>query len=412
MVGRGMVAVVAAILAAAGVVAGLSASARGNGGASFVDPTASGFEEVELGELVYVAPFAVAKTGRREERSIRIGDESDVQDSVFLNARRGAIVVGEQVALAHGSAVVGPASIGEEGSCPPDPGTGEVPERCPSFLGFNAVVHGAVVEKDAMVGHLARVAPGVRIPSGKKVLPGRFVRTQNQVATKTADVVAADRSFMAAVIEVNTAFAAGYAELKAEARSNVRGINFNPETTFNDRDLPRFAGVPTRDASFRNRIIGDVQLADLKRAARRRMGERISLRADEGDPFQLGGIRAGDDDDDDDSGMADRFTVHALESTQVALGPKGTYGFHSLVHGGPAPFNPTQTGRRFTLGDFAVFFNSRAGNHVKVGAKSLVQQADLPSGSVVPRCTVQVGATRTPVEWCRVPFPLPEGDDD
>jgi hypothetical protein len=58
-----------------------------------------------------------------------------------------------------------------------------------------------------------------------------------------------------------------------------------------------------------------------------------------------------------------------------------------------------------------VFFNSRAGDRVQVGAKSLVQQADLPSGSVVPRCTVQIGTTRTPVEWCSVPFPFPKEDD-
>jgi carbonic anhydrase/acetyltransferase-like protein (isoleucine patch superfamily) len=192
----------------------------------------------------------------------------------------------------------------------------------------------------------------------------------------------------------------------------VRGINFNPETTFNDRDLPRLAGVATRDPSFRNRIVGDVQLDDTRRAARRKLGDRISLRADEGDPFRVGTIRPGHDDDDGSAGMGDRLTMHALEFTQLALGSHGKYGFHSLVHGGPAPFNPTQTGRRFTLGDFAVFFNSRAGNRVTIGAKSLVQQAELPSGSVVPRCTVQVGTRRTPVEWCRVPFPLPEGDDD
>jgi hypothetical protein len=52
MFGRGKVAVAAGMVAAVVVVAALSASARGNAGASFVDPTATGFEDVEHGELV------------------------------------------------------------------------------------------------------------------------------------------------------------------------------------------------------------------------------------------------------------------------------------------------------------------------------------------------------------------------
>jgi carbonic anhydrase/acetyltransferase-like protein (isoleucine patch superfamily) len=103
--------------------------------------------------------------------------------------------------------------------------------------------------------------------------------------------------------------------------------------------------------------------------------------------------------------MGDRHTMHALEHTEIELGDDGAYGFHSLVHAGPA-FDPTRTGDNFTLGDLSVFFNSSAGNEVTVGAKSLVQQANLDSGDSVPPCTVQIGTSRTPVEWCDVPFPL------
>ena len=391
------------------------AVAREQAGTTFVDPTATGFENVELGELDYVAPFAVAQTGEGGEgSSTTIANESSVQDSVFLDATPGPIHIGDEVTLAHGAAVVGPASIGEEGSCPPDE-TGRISASCPSFVGFNAVVDGATIAKDAMVIHLARVAPGITIPSGCMVLPGQYITSQEQVGAppacntpNTAPVTAADRAFMAGVIEVNTEFAVAYSELEAEDPSNVRGINFNPETTFNDRDLPTFAGVPTRDPSFRNRIIGDVRLADTKAAASAKMGNKISLRADEGDPFRVGIIRRTAGDDDAARGMADRHTQHALESTQIVLGNKGKYGFHSLVHGGPADYNPTQTGRNFTLGELAVFFRSRAGDNVTVGEKSLVQQAKLASGTTIPPCTVRVGAATSPVEWCDVPFPLPE----
>jgi carbonic anhydrase/acetyltransferase-like protein (isoleucine patch superfamily) len=391
---------------------------------TFVDPTATGFENVELGELDYVAPFAVAQIGEggddegSEGSSITIAKESNVQDSVLLDATPGPIHIGDQVTLAHGAAVVGPASIGEEGTCSPDE-TGKIPANCPSFVGFNAVVDGATIERDAMILHLARVAPGLTIPSGCKVLPGQYITSQEQVGAppacnlpNTAPVTAADRAFMAGVIEVNTEFAVAYNELKAEDPSNVRGINFNPETTFNDRDLPRFAGVSTRDPSFRNRIVGDVRLADTKAAASAKMGNKISLRADEGDPIRVGTIRRTVSDGDAAPGMADRYTQHALESTQIVLGNNGKYGFHSLVHGGPAGYNPTRTGRNFTLGDFAVFFRSRADDNVTVGDKSLVQQAKLASGTTIAPCTVRVGAATSPVEWCDVPFPLPEERHD
>jgi hypothetical protein len=162
------------------------------------------------------------------------------------------------------------------------------------------------------------------------VLPGQYITSQEQVGAppvcntpNTAPVTAADRAFMAGVIEVNTEFAVAYTELEAENPSNVRGINFNPETTFNDRDLPSFAGVPTRNPSFRNRIIGDVRLADTNAAASAKMGNKISLRADEGNPFRVGTIRRTIGDDDAALGMADRHTQHALESTQIKPGNNG-----------------------------------------------------------------------------------------
>jgi carbonic anhydrase/acetyltransferase-like protein (isoleucine patch superfamily) len=374
---------------------------------TFVDPTADVVGNVQFGDLDYVAPFAqLLASGDDDDDdgggAIVIGNESNVQDSVLLNACSGNIVLGEQAITAHGAAVVGPASIGEEGVCP------DGASHCPSFVGFNAVVDRATVEKDAMVIHLARVARGIRIPSGCKVMPGKYITSQAQVGVppacnppKTEPVTAADRAFMVGVIEVNVEFAVGYTELQAEDPTNVLGINFNPETSFNDRDLPSFQSVPTRDPAFRNRIIGDVRLSDSKNALSRKMGNKISLRADEGDPLIVGTVRSVSGG----KGMADRHILHALEHTQITLGNNGRYGFHSLVHGGPADFNPTSTGANFTLGDLAVFFRSQAGNNVTVGTKSLVQQANLPSGTTIPQCTVRVGTTTSAVEWCNVQFP-------
>lgn len=356
---------------------------------SFTDPTATVSDPATLvvGDLVFIGPFANIVSAR----PIRIGAESDVQDNVALLATTGPINLGEQVILAHGAAVYSRSSIGEEGVC------ADGAARCPSFVGFNAVVDGAIIEKDAMVGHLAKVAPGVRIPSGRKVLPGKLVQNQKQVAEKTAPLTAADRVFMNGVIEVNVSFAQNYPLLASIHPSKVRGISVDPgKTEFNpEREAPTLAGVPTQAPEFRNRIIGDVRMADSLARLDEVMGSNISLRADEGEPFDVGAITA----------MESMTTFHALEHNHLEMGDAGKYGYHSLVHGGPTEFDPlrpntTRTGANFTLGAESVFFRSAAGDNVTIGFKSLVQQCDLPTGTIVPNRTIRIcGTPDSKVEW-------------
>src|SRR5579863_9873098 len=187
--------------------------------ASFVDPTAQTIGAVSVGHQVYVAPFARLEGSQNQ---ILIANEADVQDSVRVDAANGPIVIGSEAILAHGATVKGHAEIGIGGKCHGDP----PPAACPSFVGFNAEVDGAIIEKDAMVGHLARVGPNVTIPSGKKVKAGMNVADEREVK----DVTDGDRAFMHDVVEVNVAFAEGYAALAAENPVNVRGINYNPNT--------------------------------------------------------------------------------------------------------------------------------------------------------------------------------------
>jgi carbonic anhydrase/acetyltransferase-like protein (isoleucine patch superfamily) len=386
---------IAATALLAGVISlsAAGASAAATSGPTFVDPTATleKPEAISLGELNYVGPFAHLKAGGKNKR-IRIGDESDVQDNTTVDASGGRVVLGDQVILAHGATVKGGVgmSIGKEGSCPGGA------ERCPSFVSFNAEVDGAVIEKDAMVSALARVAPGIRIPSGRKVLPGKLIDSQDEVATKTAAVTEADRAFMDGVIHVNVELAKGYSELEHDDHGNVEGINYDPDTPFNPgRQLPTFAGLPTRDPAYEDaRVIGDVRMAQTKRAFSARSGVRNALRADEGTPFELGAIRD----------MKDGVTFHALEHTHIATGDRNTFGVHSIVHGGPADYgthtDTTISGDNVEVKDRAVLFNSRVGDGTVIGARSLVQASDLPAGAVVPDETIIIdGVKFGDVEW-------------
>lgn len=381
--------VVPILMLGSGLAAFTGAGAAQPDPVHFVDPSARlvNAGRIQFGNLVYVAPFATLKAGTDGSQRIVIGDRSDVQDNVLLDATGGTIRTGSNVIIAHGASVLGPVEIGVEGTCPEDA------VICASFVSFNAQVDGAIIEKDAMVSGLSRVGPGVTIPSGLKTIPGRNIESQAEVATETTPVTDADREFMSGVIHVNEPFELGYEQLAAEKRSNVKGINYDPGgSDFNpERDLPVLAGTETRDPKFRNRIIGAVLLADTFARLDRQLGRNISLRADEGEPFSVGSILC----------MGNRTTFHALEYTTLEVGDDGCYGFRSIVHGGPtANDDITSTGEGFTLGAYSVFFRSTAGDDVTIGYRSLVQNTELPDGTVVPARTIIVdGSVVGTVEW-------------
>lgn len=385
---------------------------------SFIDPTAAiqcgpPHNDCSFGASVYIAPFATIKAGARPASGasnfITIGNESNVQDNTLIDASTGnqPISIGDKVIIAHGAMVLGGAKIGKTGTCPRD-----VPDPCPSFVGFNAeIAQNATVEKYAMVSPLARVGSGVAIRSGRKVLPGKNVTTQAEADgdEKTVLMVQADRKFMDDVIHVNVALAHGYAAMAARDASSVRGINFNPQTDLNPtQKLPTIAGRQQAIPDNPNRVIGDVRSENPLTGndpsgpfafAQPRM---LALRADEGTPFTIGLI-----------GTLDwRVTFHALEHCVLTLG-SGNYARSSIVHGGTSFNKITSTGNNFSLGENAVFFNSKAGPNTIVGTMSLVEGCDLtaaPNMRVVPPFTVRACAPDNtfkdyPVEWRRISIP-------
>ena len=247
---------------AAGFLAGcfalgsVIAGAASGEGASFVDSTATitKRDNVSLGKEVYVGPFA----NLISSNNITIGDESNVQDNVVIDASQSSVELGKMAILAHGAAVKNGTRMGTEGKCPAPAADahadahGAASAHCPSFVGFNSVVEGAILEMDTMVMHLAYVGPGVRIPSGRKVNSGMRVDSQVEVMSKTAPLVAGDRTFMDGVIEVNLTFASGYAHMHDEDSDSDKGVNYDSGMTkFNPfRDLPELAGMNVRDTNL------------------------------------------------------------------------------------------------------------------------------------------------------------------
>jgi len=335
----------------------------------FVDPTATKRGNVDIRSHVYVAPFAVLEAGRY---NILVDEDSDVQDSAHVDSSGGPLAIGKKAILAHGATVKSnpnpkipefhPA-IGIGGTCP-----GAAPSAvCPSFVGFNAEVDGGIVQLDAMVGILARVGPGVTIPSGRKVKPGKNVTSDADVMALTDPVTDPDRDFMNGVIEVNVALAKGYADLSNADSTQVEGINCNPPTSFASSVVPVLDGQGERQVpSFLDRIIGHVHTGDTLESLERVMTEKgISIRGDEGFPLEIGSITK----------ISNGTTVHALKGTSVVLGPEGTYGAYSIVHGGT--HRTTTTGRNFSIGERAVFYDSAAPANCTIPARTLIYDSNL-----------------------------------
>ncbi|MDZ8261624.1 acetyltransferase [Nostoc sp. ChiQUE01b] len=372
--------------------------------ASFLDPTAKIINptNISLGEKVYVAPFAELNA---TIAPISIAEDSNVQDQVKITASGTGVEIGPRVIMAHMTTIKGAAKIGTQGSTGPfsDPITNthfnnDIPE---TFLSFNCEINGATIESNTVVNFLSRVGPGVTLPAGKVVLPGKNVTTNFQASSgslgKVANLTEADVRLMEAIIEVNEAFAKGYTELARADLSNVQGINYAPVTSFNPGGLPQIGGSVTRKPNFRNRIIGNVILQDSLATLNKKIGNRISLRADEGQPFNIGEI----------AGMANDVVFHALETTSLTLGNKIGYGPRVLVHGGRQVVNGVANGPETRIDNFvglgpnSVVFRSIIGSRSAVGQKSAVFNSTVAPRTAIGSKTIYAdnGNMISSVEW-------------
>ncbi|WP_159451918.1 LbetaH domain-containing protein [Hymenobacter roseosalivarius] len=395
--------------------------------ATFIDPTATitGAKYILLGRQIYIGPFArlLADENSSQESTtkpevddiqIRIEDETNVQDNVtiYAHVERSAadqqkvkslllhgVEIGERVILAHGSSVKGPAQIGIEGTdidANPD-------DDQEVFLSFGSEVDGAILEKNTGISALGRVGPGVRLRSGFIVLPGKNVTTQqeadNPALGKVRLIVEADVEFNEGVLEVNVAFAREYTKLYRDNPSYVRGINYDPgNTAFNpERDLPHLAGQETRVPGFRNRIIGEVELDNTLPELLRVMGNEISIRADEGEPFVIGKIAS----------MDNKVIFHALEETPIQTGDNVSYGEQAIVHGGGrrpllggGDNEPTIIEDDVKLKRQAVVFRSLIGQGATIGEKSAIVNTDVAPGTIIQDRVIYINNTLFgQVEW-------------
>lgn len=125
----------------------------------FIHEKAAVIGNVTLGEGASVWPFAVL---RGDSDRISVGDETNVQDGAVLHADPGApCTLGSRVTVGHRAIVHG----------------ATVEDEC--LIGMGAIVlNHAVIGRGSLIGAGALVSEGTRVPPGSVVLgiPGRVVK--------------------------------------------------------------------------------------------------------------------------------------------------------------------------------------------------------------------------------------------
>ncbi|MBX6314012.1 MAG: carbonic anhydrase/acetyltransferase [Isosphaeraceae bacterium] len=391
--------------------------------ATFIDPTARLIQpqHMLLGQQTYVAPFATLDATRGY---IKVGSQSAVLDNATIlanPARAGSpvgVFIGDKTLIDQGTTVRGPSAIGSY-----------APDAMPAEIGPNALIDAATIEAGAIVGALARVGPGVTVPSGLRVLPGRNVTTDAEASDpalgKVEKITPEEMADLVVRVAHNADLAKGYTTLfrasdlrqtdpvppsLTEGTPRVPGF-FDGNLRFVSGTSPE-AGPPIvpfepgrfapkfpsahrgpveallPQSRFPTRATGQVQFGMRPASIARSLGPRNSIRADDGQPITVGPSAT--------TGVG--VTVHAPGGGKVTIGQNVQIQDGAVILGGSS--SPATLGDGVTVGTGAVIDQATIGKGSIIGARSYVQNSNLPAGTVLPPGTVWVdGKEQGTVEW-------------
>jgi carbonic anhydrase/acetyltransferase-like protein (isoleucine patch superfamily) len=367
--------------------------------ASFIDTTARIIhgQHVLVGLKSFVGPYT---TLNATSGFIKIGNASDVLDNATILSNPNHqvpttdVFIGDNVSIGYGATVLGPSSVGGYG-----------PTSAPASVGSNALIDGGIVQPGAIVSALARVGPGVTVPTGMRVLPGKNVTTDAEASNPAlgfvVPVTAADLTTLKQVLSNNQALAAGYTQLyqgnsatgaSPGVPASVTGVNngylpavegagpqpgtANASFEPNSRP-PAFAGphgvlIQAALFNFPARMTGQANFHARAGQVAHNLGRSNAIRADQGQPITFGSAPQ--------TGAA--VTVNSPLGGTVAIGQNLQAQAGSVILGGA---NVTMTvGNNVTIGAGAVIDRSSLGSGTTVGARAYISNSTLPAGSVVP----------------------------
>ena len=214
--------------------------------------------------------------------------------------------------IGFGAKIIGPSTIGSYAD-----------SSKPVSIGANAEIDGATIEPGVIVSPLARVGPGVVVPTGYMVLPGADVTTDAEASNpKLGMVVPVTASSLATItknLSENKSLAAGYialyqgnsatgaspgaspvlsginngdlaAILGANQQPGSSAVSFEPAKSEPEFLSPRQRLVGSILSNFPARITGGVQIDMRAAQAASHLGRANAIRADQGQPIVIGSI--------------------------------------------------------------------------------------------------------------------------
>ena len=324
-------------------------------GTSWVAPLAELFGEIYIGDDNFVAANSILRAA--PTRQIVIGSGSNIQDNVIVRALEDSISIGSDTSLTH-HAIVRNSQIGSR-----------------VYVGYRAEIADSRVGDGAVIWHGA-VVEGVNIPANAFVAAGRVVTSQAQ-ADALPKAAESEQAFARQQVRDTQGFTRGYINLyETKGYEAIIGIGRNPETSLlAESVMPRIAETVEMEEFVR--IVGDVRVG-----GNSTIGQRTTLRADEGSPIVIGA----------DADIDDRVTMHGLEDTAVRIGDDVTVDDDALIHG------PADIGDNVTVGERSVVFNATVEDNVIIGQNAVVASPPgqdspivIPANSVVPEDAVITG---------------------
>jgi carbonic anhydrase/acetyltransferase-like protein (isoleucine patch superfamily) len=403
--------------------------------ATFLDPTASiaNGKHVVLGQKSYVGPYATltASTG-----FIKIGGNSAVLDNATVVANPShatrwptGVFIGDSVSVGYGATVHGQSLIGDFGAA-----------AKPTGVGANALVDNATIQPGAVVGVLARVGPGVTVPSGMYVLPGANVTTNAEASDPALGKVEALPASVLADLKTeltrDAQLAAGYTNLYQgntatganvgvdplvtpginhgnlaavlgtsqqpgpTSTSAATGISFEPSKTGPKFPGPYKAQVESLLANFPGRVVGDARFTVRAQTVANHLGRRNAIRADQGQPITFAGAPSTGRGVTINSPLGGAVTsggVTKLTGTLTIGQNLSAQTGAVLVGGSGASYT---VGDSVTIGSHAVVENSSIGTGASIGARAVVVGSTVAAGqSIAPGAVFINNKVVGQVEW-------------
>ncbi len=381
---------------------------------SFIDPTVHivNGSHVIINNRGFVGPFATLDA---HSGFIKIGNGSSVLDNAVIQSNPNrvknpttSVIIGDNVSIGFGATVRGPSQISTFGT------------NLVTQIGPNAVIDGATIMPGAIVGALAHVGPGVTVPTGFEVLPGRNVMNNAQIGDRTLVIPTPAADYAAATQTVlnNQLLATGYTTLYQGSAATgvspgvpttVTGVNngnltqvegsgpepgsaagptFEPATAFIPTFLaPRGQQQPGQLFGFRARVTGQVVFHQQAGQVAHRLGFQNAIRADQGQPITIGSIAK----------TGNHVTINSPLTLSSTTGPNGLAPLtidqnfraddHSVILG--AQGVNMNIGDNVTVGTGAVVVGTTIGPNSTIGpgayvANSTIQaNQNIPAGAII-----------------------------